>query len=316
MRVLVSVLAVIAVAAGTLSAVLWSDLKSERQLSAELGSELADARAQLAVRPVALPAPAAPEPGVAVPPPSVPESRPQLSAPVAQVVEIAKQQQTLLADSEYRKARLEQLRIDLRQLYAGFAQQFGISQQQMDRVIDIEAEARLRADEQGTALMADGLALDEAAIAELQREADEMQRQRKAQLAAVIGEAGVEQLQEYALTQPSRTRVTNLTNLLARGGQPLSDSQSKSLTRVIVAEQKRMDAETRVYAETGKSHPKSPADRQVETNRNILEASTGFLNSQQLELLRGRFQERATIDGASDRVQQREREVLQQQSGR
>jgi hypothetical protein len=186
----------------------------------------------------------------------------------------------------------------------------------MDQVIDILAEAQVRASEHSAELMAAGLPSDEAAMAELQRQAEEHQRQTSSRLAAVIGTGGAEQLEEYAWAQPSRTRVTNLTNLLARGGQPLSESQTQSLTRVIVAEQKRTEAETRSYAEAGQSHPKSPADRQAETNRNILEASTGFLNSQQLELVRGRFQERATIDGASDRLQQREREVLQQQPAR
>jgi hypothetical protein len=71
--------------------------------------------------------------------------------------------------------------------------------------------------------------------------------------------------------------------------------------------------ETRSYAEAGKTLPKSQAERQVETNRNILEAATGFLDSQQLELLKGRFQERATIDRADERVQQRERAAQQQQ---
>jgi hypothetical protein len=314
MRIFVSVLAVVAVTAGTLSVVLWGNWKTEQQLVAGLRAELADARAELAARPVAIPAPAVPAPAVEAPP-AAPAMAPPERAAAVLVEQAAKRQQSLIADPEYRKARLEQARVGLRRVYAGFAEKYGLSQQQMDRVIDIEAEFQVRASEQGLELVADGGPTDAAAMAELQRKADEFQGQLKAQVAAVIGQDGFEQLEEYELTQPSRTRVTNLTNLLARSGHPLSSSQTESLTRVIIAEQKRVDAENRSYAEAGKSPPKSQAERQVETNHNILEAATGFLDSQQLELVKGRFQERATIDRADERVQQRERAVLQQQSG-
>lgn len=312
MRILVSVLAVIAVAAGTLSTLLWGNWKTEQQLVADLRAELADARAELAARQVAAPAPAAtaPVPVVEAALPAPAKVSAQEAAAVL-VEQATKQQQSLIADPEYRKARLEQARIRLRRVYAGFAEQYGLSQQQMDRVIDIEAEFQVRASEQGLELMADGGPTDEAGIAELQRMGDQMQGQLKAQVASVIGEAGFEQLMEYELTLPSRTRVTNLTNLLARSGHPLSSSQSESLTRVIVAEQKRTEAEDRAHAEAGTTPPKSQAERQVETNRKILEASTGFLDSQQMELIKGRFQERAVIDRADERVQQRERAVQQ-----
>jgi hypothetical protein len=95
----------------------------------------------------------------------------------------------------------------------------------------------------------------------------------------------------------------------------MTPAQTQSLTRVIIAEQKRMDAESQKFASAGQANPKPQGERQAEANRNILQAATGFLDSQQLELMRGRFQQRATIDSANDRVQQREREVTQQPPG-
>ena len=50
MRILVSVCAVLAVAAGTLSGLMWRNLNAERQISADLRSELVAARAELAAR--------------------------------------------------------------------------------------------------------------------------------------------------------------------------------------------------------------------------------------------------------------------------
>jgi hypothetical protein len=48
MRILVSLLAAVAVASGTLCAVLWGNWKTEQQLVSGLRAELADARAELA----------------------------------------------------------------------------------------------------------------------------------------------------------------------------------------------------------------------------------------------------------------------------
>ncbi len=315
MKILVSVCAALAVAAGTLSGLMWRDLNAERQISADLRSELVAARTELAARPVvqiAAPPPPAP---VVEPAPAAPAMVSAESTNAVVIAEAVKRQQALMADTEYRKARQEQARINLRQRYAGLAQQLGISQQQMDKVIDILVESQLRDSDQTTELLANGTPHDEASVAEMQRQAEQYQQQLKTDVSALIGEDGFNQLMEFEETQPSRTRVNNLTTLLARSGHPMTPAQTQSLTRVIIAEQKRMEAESRALADAGQAETKSPAERQAEANRNILQASTGFLDGQQLELMRGRFQQRATIDSANDRVQQREREVMQQPPG-
>jgi len=315
MRILVSFFAVLAVASGTLSAMLWRNLNTERQVSADLRSDLDAARAELAARPVVQVEVPAPAPAAPTESPSIAPEKASVDRTVAAATEAVKRQKALLADPEYRKARMEQTRINLRQRYAGLVQQLGISQQQMDKVIDILVESELRTTDQADVLMANGAPTDEAAIAELQRLSEEYQQQLKTRVAAVIGDDGFNQLMEFEQTQPSRERVNNLTTLLAKGGHPMTPAQTQSLTRVIVAEQKRMDAEARAFAEAGQTNPKPQGQRQAETNRNILQAATGFLDGQQLELMRGRFQQRATIDAAADRVQQREREVTQQAAG-
>jgi hypothetical protein len=313
MRILVSVCAVLAVASGTLSALLWRNLNSERQVSPELRGQLDAARAELAARPVVQITVPAPAPSIESAPPAPEKATPERTT--AAIAEVARRQKTLMADSEYRKARMEQARINLRQRYAALAQQLGISPQQMDKVIDILAESELRTSDQAAELVANGMPTDQDAIVEMQRLAEQYQQQLKTDVVALIGEDAYNQLQEFEQTQPSRTRVNNLTTLLARAGHPMTPSQTQSLTRLIVAEQKRMDAESQAFANVGVANPKPPAERQAETNRNILQAASAFLDSQQLELMRGRFQQRATIDTAADRVQQREREVIQQGTG-
>ena len=315
MKIFVSVCAALAVAAGTLSGLMWRDLNAERQISADLRSELVTARAELAARPVVqLAAPPAAAPAVEAAPPVAAQASAE-STRTTGITEVVKRQQALLADAEYLKARRNQVRVTLRERYAGLAQQLGISPQQMDKVIDILVESQLRDSDQTTDLLANGMPHDAASVAEMQRQAEQYQQQLKTDVSALIGEDGFNQLMEFEETQPSRTRVNNLTTLLARGGHPMTPAQTQSLTRVIIAEQKRMDAESQALANAGQANTKSPAERQAEANRNILQAGTGFLDGQQLELMRGRFQQRATIDSAADRVQQVEREVIERQPG-
>ena len=128
----------------------------------------------------------------------------------------------------------------------------------------------------------------------------------------MLGPERYAQFEEYEHVQPSRTRVNKLTNLLARSGRPLTSNQTRTLTAVMVAEQKRMEAEAKALRDAGQTDRRSQAEIQGETNRRILEQAPGFLDSQQVQVVRGRFEQRSTIDQASDRVQQRQREVLQE----
>jgi hypothetical protein len=158
----------------------------------------------------------------------------------------------------------------------------------------------------------DGAQPDAAATAALQRQAEEQQKKLKDELTAMLGPQRYAQFEEYDHIQPSRTRVNNLTTLLARSGRPLTSAQTRTLTAVMVAEQKRMESEAKALRDAGQTETRSQADIQAETNRRILEQAPGFLDSQQVQVVRGRFEQRSTIDRASDRVQQRQREVLQE----
>jgi hypothetical protein len=315
MRFLMLASAVVVVASGTLSTILWRDLRAERQIAEELRTQRDEARAELVVKTTALAAAqAAPPPAAAapIPAPVAPPAKTATEAAKATLMaDSAKRAKTLMADSEYRKVMLDQVRVSLRQHYVGLAQALGITQRDVEAVIDIMARAQMQMSEQSAELMANGMPTDEAARAEMMRLGGQVEEQMKTSLTAVLGPEGFDRLQEFDQTEGSRTRVINLTNLLARSGQPLSAEQSRQLTSVMVAEQRRMEAETKAFADAGQTNPKSQAERQAETNRNILAASGSFLTSPQLELMRGRFQQRANIDQAADRVQQRERELLQ-----
>jgi hypothetical protein len=91
----------------------------------------------------------------------------------------------------------------------------------------------------------------------------------------------------------------------------MTEAQKRSLTAVIVAEQKRQEGEAAAQRQAGQDTLVSQPDRVAEGNRRILEAAAGFLDTQQLEMVRGRFEQRSAMGRATNQVQQRVREATQ-----
>jgi hypothetical protein len=298
----------------------WRDLESQRQLLHDTQAQLIEARAALATRATAAPVVAggtdAPQPAIGTPaestaPVAAPAKITREEAVAALTEDAVKRQKALLADTEYRKALLARARVNLQQRYAGLAVELGLSDKELNALFDLltESQEKMMASMVNTA---DGAQPNAAATAEMQREMETQQKKLKDQLVAMLGPERYAQFEEYDRMQPSRTRVNNLTTLLARSGRPLTNAQTRTLTAVMVTEQKRMEAEAKALRDAGKTETRSQADLQAETNRRILEQAPGFLDSQQVQVVRGRFEQRSTIDRAADRVQQREREVLQE----
>lgn len=316
MRMLAPVSAGIAAISVIVSIVLWRDLRSDRQLIEELRAQLAEVSAALDARQASPPQVAAPvaadNPAVpGDPPPAQPAKTAPREAAAAFVAEAARRQEALLKDSEYRKARIEQARINLKRRYNGLAAELGISEEQADAIIDLLAESQIRMEEEAASRLASGTTPDEAAMAEMARiQQAERQRQKEA-LVGMLGATRYEQFQDFEHLQPSRARVNNLSTLLAREGKPLTAAQARSLTAVIVAEQKRMEQEAQALRDAGKETQSTFQEREAEANRRILQNAAAFLDAQQLEKVRGRFEQRAAMGRATERVQQAERAAPQ-----
>jgi hypothetical protein len=322
MRILVPVCVGLAAISCATAAVLWSERHSDRQLIQDLRTQLSEAKSALAAKPAAMAAitstEVAPQQAAAVQiagaaPASAPAKITREEALAALSADSVKRQKTLMADPEYRKALLAQARSDIQQHYVGLAVELGMTDVEVNALFDVLAEAQVKAMTSMTSL-ASGAQPDAAASAEMQRQMKDEAQRVKDQITAMLGPQRTAQFEEYDRIQPSRTRVNSLTNLLGRSGQALTNPQKRQLTAVMVAEQNRMEAEAKALRDAGKTETRSQADIQAEANRRILEQVPSFLSAQQVQLVRGRFQERATIDRASDRVQQREREVLQEPS--
>jgi len=305
MRSLTPVYVILALASAIVSVLLWRELRTEeralqaeRQLTDSLRTQLAQARAGRVPSPQAQPAiEAAPRPAANV--------KPSIDL-TALVAEAAKRQKTLLDNSDYHKARLAEVRATLKARNPLLARELGITEKQADAILDIMAERQLREDAQATDLVASGNP-DAAAIAEMKRQQAAQQEQDKDTLTAMLGPARYEQLQDIQQTQIARTRINNLETLLTQSGQPLSDDQMLSLTKVVAAEQKREEKESQELRASGQFSQASQVDRAVEGDRRILDGASGILSAQQLETVRVRFEQRQAMERATGSVTSRER---------
>jgi cysteinyl-tRNA synthetase len=144
---------------------------------------------------------------------------------------------------------------------------------------------------------------------------------REDPLRAALGEAKYAQYQEYQRNvRPALQQVASIGSSLNAAGQPLNDSQTRTLTAAMMTEQQRLRQEAampRPIPAPGVA--RSMADtmqetnaRQEASNNRILEASSSSLNAAQLDVLKQQFeqqaaQRRSTIATARDMDAQRAR---------
>jgi hypothetical protein len=328
MRNVLPVCAGLVVISGIVSATMWSELRTERQLVADLRTQLADSNTRLQAslasqasqRNLAQQAPAlAPVATVSdakaaspVPPPPVQPVNISLSLQQAQARE-----QELMADPEYRKARMAQQRMNIERNFPGLVEELGLSQKEADRVFDILAESQMNMNYEMNALRNGAAQPDQATRAEMQRRQQEMQRQQEAEVAALLGPARYAQWQGYEETRGGRQQAVQFGMQLAQVGLPLSDVQQRGLTTVLVAEQKRLmqtlepmarnmnqaDAQMRQQIE------EQAMKLQEESNRRIVDGAAAHLSARQVASLKQQFETQAAMTAAQRRLQQRRQEV-------
>lgn len=322
MRSLTLVWAGLALVGGVISVHLWRELRAERELTAQLRSEVGELRAgPLSLPPdevpsqrsaagmVRAPAPASPTAAV-VPAGNVPQ-------PALDVQRLTANRSELLKDPEYRKAALAQARLSLPQRYPGLAEELGLTKEEADRLFDLLAENQL--DQTGVMMAlpvgANG-APDIAAMEDLNRRRQELLRQHEQELQTELGGNRYAQWQEYQQTLGPRQQVVQLGRTLDSAGVPLSSDQSRPLIAAYAAEQKRQTEDLRRLLGSG---PISPADQQrfqeerlqvqAESNRRLVEAARSHLNARQVEALQASLDQQLAMNRASNRMMEIQRQA-------
>jgi hypothetical protein len=233
----------------------------------------------------------------------------------------AQRQKKLLEDTEFRKARIAQMRSNIQLRFPNLAQDLGLSPQEADALLTLLAEYQLRQEGMMAEVLGTGGNPDAATIAGLTRSQKELEQQHKNAMAALLGPERANAYQDYEDTAASRQRGNNLATMLTQAGKPLTAAQSKSLTGLLAAEQLRQRDELKSMMASGQTAQlsqmtqMSQAERAIEGDRRVLAAAASFLDAQQVELMRARFEQVAARGRASANVQQRQIEAAAQQQG-
>jgi hypothetical protein len=217
----------------------------------------------------------------------------------------------LKKDPEFRKAQLTMTRLRIAQSNPGLAETLGLSEKEANKLFEVMAETQMsRNDELADALARAGGVGNSSAMTEVLRNT----AGREDPARAALGEAKYAQYQEYQRNvRPALTQVANIGSSLDAAGQPLTDSQSRTLAAAMMTEQQRLRQEAAIPRSIpNPGVPRGMADtltesanRQQESNRRILEASAVTLNAAQLEVLKLQFEQqdatrRRSIETAKD----------------
>ena len=156
-----------------------------------------------------------------------------------------------------------------------------------DALFNILGESGMRREAQLLELMSNSQMTEAQRQAEMRRLEDELQQQEKAAITTSLGAERYAQVKDYQETQPSRVRATNFSGMLASRGAALTAEQSKSLSKVIIAEQRRLEGEASDVPISASAR----VERDIDSDRRILAAASEFLTAQQAEFMSSKFEE-------------------------
>ncbi len=305
---------VLAIVAGN----LWRELRVERALTAELRTQMAEAtNRDLAylptqgseVRADTTTATAKNGGGSEAPPKPAQNNTTSLNAQNA-----FNQEGDLMKDPEYRKARLIQVRMNLKRNYTDVGEELGLSELETEQLFDILAERQV-AGNFPVPIGPDGQS-DRQAMEEAIRMRRDTQRRQEEALQALLGPARQPRWREYQLSLSARSRATSMSSMLATSGQPLTESQLRPLTTALIAEEKYV-RETQspnrqaapMNVESFARQQEESVNRQEESNRRYLEVAAAHMTSRQLALVKEVLEQQIAISRASARMQRERAEA-------
>ena len=325
--------AALVVISTVISVTLWRELRTERQLTAQIRSQLAQSGSI-----VASAAPALPQPGAAAGPAAdagagaatagqqapVAASPTPPPPPVPVLGNAIFNRQELLNDPEYRRAALMQARLNMDQNYPGLVEALALTPEQGDKLMDLLAELQLERTANPIRITADGQ-VDPAAMEEMTRRNQQLQQRQDQQITDLLGSAGLQQFRAYEETRSPRMQAQNVRRMMESAGMSLSDAQMRPLTEVYIAEQQRQREEIQAAlrqfpAAAGSDRIQQIEERnlqlQEERNRRLLEVARGHLTAPQYERFEATLEQQLVMTRASSRMmrQQREAQERAQQS--
>jgi hypothetical protein len=267
-------LLVMALAGAGVSAGLWTQLRTERALNADLSEQLRVATATpitppAVVRPTPeLPviAPVAATARASVPPPAEPAAENQMRA--EQRAWQARQRQ-LMSDPKYRQAFRDAQRLRLATRRENFIRLIGMSPEQADAVIDITIEQQM--------VMQDGNAWSLT-----------QENAQRAQLSELLGADKSAQLQSYMETRQTRMQVDQFRTQLT-GADILRDDQVEPLIAALHAERSQMQLDLQEFGRTlnQDGDPRAAQRKYMERESELMKETYGRMRTSAAAILSG-----------------------------
>jgi hypothetical protein len=212
--------------------------------------------------------------------------------------------QAQVKDPEYRQARFARQRLLLPQEYPGLVERLGLAPEEADRLFDLLTGVQMeKLDANAGNAFIPGQPGDVAAVQELMRLRQQIQRRREESLVALLGSARYGQFMAYEEERPARQRVDALGRTLASLGQPLSEAQAGPLTAVFLAEQKQQQEPAAMRG------GEADIERQAQRNRRLLEAVQPHLDARQIETYTTILDQQLAQSRAALRLQREQSEV-------
>lgn len=181
------------------------------------------------------------------------------------------------------------------QEYADLAGALGISQEQVDRLINLLADQRIGVGTERASLAQGGASRDPAARAERARLLAEREQANEREVEALLG-ANYPKWKEYQRgaaerqrEQLARQQANTLRAAINTRENPLSDAQFEPLAAALAAEQQRIDQESR-----GQS-AQQQLQRMDADQRRLADVAAVYLNPGQLERYRRHLRQEAEM---------------------
>ncbi len=197
-------------------------------------------------------------------------------------------------DPESRATMRAQQKLRLLQLYPDLAAALHLSPAEVDKLFDLLADQQMKTMESREALRDKDLPREQM-VEEMRKLNDQQKNDRDKQMAALLGDAKVQEWKDYESSLGARSQVRELKTILEGSGMPLRDDQTQSLVNALVAEQNRYPAQQTSAPNNGGGSPGTfdPTQRAAMLEQNIArleqqnqrthDALAPYLTSQQLQ---------------------------------
>jgi len=202
-------------------------------------------------------APAAPSSGETAPPPEA----------------VVWSNQVRQRSPAFEKMMRNQARVSARRQYAGVGEELGLGKEKAAKLVELLAE-------QQASMMILGNEADPSKGAPFDYE--QRQREQEMEISNLIGDDKAEQLKAYQATLPARMESEMLARQLEDNGVPLSETQKKELTKVVIAEHDRLPTPPYDEGMDQAEYMKAINDWKNDYDKRIADEAGHILNAEQL----------------------------------